>query len=336
MTTQPHSKILISTGLLVLVAVTGCETNKCNSRVRENWHDTFHAVPQDTIWHDSSKFATVHQCMPHHYPGPNYGQPIPQVVPRQDPRPNYPNQPTTAPMPETKSFPPPPVAPQTTLHSTPSRTLMTPPTGPYVFHQFEPYRSSESSIPLSQSQTTQVDPVAEPPESHRRLVPKPITAPKLFKPVGRKIRSMFDTMRNRLPGRSVSESKTNDNVIRLAQKSRSSSSTMKSASRRRELAAQRSNSISSTGRFNRLRAPIVALAPPEYTGSILAGHPSNASVRTHPTRHAFTNDTLPDSCETRLPQTIAPAGYVNGTLPKSMHQTDQSIPMWPYAPTCCR
>ena len=229
MTTQPQSKILFTAGLLVLVAVTGCKTNKCNLQVRENSQITF---PHDTIWHDASELATVRECMPYHFPGPNYGQPMPQVVPRQDPRPN---QPTTPPMPETKSFPPPPVAPQTTLHSTPSQALITPPTGPYVLHRFEPYRSTESSIPLSQSQTTQVDPVAEPPESHRRLVPKPITAPKLFKPVGRKIRSMFDTMRDRFPGRSASNfSKTNNNVIRLAQKPSSSSSTMKPAYRRRE------------------------------------------------------------------------------------------------------
>ena len=92
--------------------------------------------------------------------------------------------------------------------------------------------------------------------------------------------------------------------------------------------------MSSIGRYNRLRAPIVTLAPPEYTGSILAGHAPNASGRIHPTRHAFTNGTWSDSWETRLPQPIASAAY--GTLPTSMPQTDQSIQMWPYAPTCCR
>lgn len=200
MITATRSRLLLSTGLMTLVSFAGCQTQKkCQSC--QHSYDTIHVMPHEMYPYSQELYGY----------GQEYGTPVEEYA---EPVPAETREPAPVPIPDTSgsksTFPPPPAGQQVTPPTPGDST-----TG---FHLIEPQQQVrlQSMNPKEQFQQSRiiyrsqperkadVTKSAEPP---RGLLRKSIRPPRVLQPIGAKMRSMFEAVKDRIPTASASSNR---------------------------------------------------------------------------------------------------------------------------------
>lgn len=317
MITATRSRLFFSAGLMTFVSLAGCQNQKCHTC--QNSYDTIHVMPHDSYpyAYDSYPYNTEYGM-----PVEEYRQPMPAETPEPAPVPipNTPDGSNSAfpPAPESEQVNPPEPPDSTTdfrqnqFQNRPPLQTMNPRT------QFEQSRIIHRPQPRTKTDTTATS------GQQRRLLPKSIRPPRVLKPIGEKMRSMFEAVKGRMPsGRSGS--RTTKTSRRPGKQSRGRSSAK--IARRTKPTATPKQQIA--------KSPTVLLMTPQFDTRQpvrevqIARRNPPPIAQTQMTQFVTPVRPQPESWETRIPRNFSGPSF--GGYSQSRTNSAQQMEMWPYA-----